>query len=173
MSIVTSTRMKKTNRKSRFYPDYIARSVLEIKADELKEAGITHLVFDIDETIVPRNHHELDEHYIVFLQKLEKQGFTLLIGSNSRRDISNITRHMSAEIVRPTRFSFKPLSHYYRKIIFASQTDVSNIVMIGDKILNDVVGGNIAGLTTILVEPYAQKRGIFHRTYLKYALRKS
>lgn len=165
--------MKRTNRESIFYPNYISRSVLDLKTDDLKDAGITHLVFDIDETIVPRNHNELSDKYVRFLQSLEKQGFTLLIGSNSRRDISNITKHMNAEIVRPTRFSFKPLTHYFRKVISAARTDSSCIAMIGDKILNDVIGGNLAGLTTILVEPYVQKRGFFHKNYLKASLRKN
>ena len=61
--------MKKTNLKSIFYPDYIAGSVLEIDVDELQRTGITHLVFDIDETVVPKNHNELTAEYIDLLAK--------------------------------------------------------------------------------------------------------
>lgn len=165
--------MKKTNCTTIFYPDYIARSVLEIKPTELEAAGITHLVFDIDETIVPRNHNELSGEYVTFLQGLEEQGFTLLIGSNSRRDIRNITKHLNAEIVVPTRFSFKPFTHYFHRVILTAKTDARSIAMVGDKVLNDIVGGNVADLTTILVEPYAQKRGFFYHAYLRHALKES
>jgi len=163
--------MKKTNLKSIFYPDYIASSVLEIDVRELQKIGITHLVFDIDETVVPKKHNELTPEYIDFLQHLEKKEFILLIGSNSRRDLSEITQHLKSQVVKPSHLSFKPLKNYYQKIIDSTGTTPDRIAMVGDKLLNDVIGANYAGLTSILVEPYARQQKIRHRYYFKRALR--
>ena len=165
--------MKKTNLKSIFYPDYIAASVLEISIEELQKINITHLVFDIDEPVVPKRHNKLTDEYIEFLQHLEEKEFILLIGSNTRRDLSEITQHIKSRVVKPSHLSFKPLKKYYQKIIDATGTTPDHIAMVGDKLLNDVIGANYAGLTSILVEPYARQQKIHHRVYFKRALRKS
>ncbi|MBP9738879.1 YqeG family HAD IIIA-type phosphatase [Candidatus Saccharibacteria bacterium] len=167
----TNNSMRRTHQTSILYPDYIATSVLEIRPAELKKAGITHLVLDIDETIVPKRHNELANHYISFLEDLEKMGFVLLIGSNTNRDVTNIIKHFNAQVVKPTTLSFKPLRRYYKRVIAAAGTDAKHIAMVGDKILNDIIGGNNAGLLTIMVEPYARQQKIHHRFYFRYALR--
>ena len=162
--------MRKINRKSILFPNYISPSVIKIDISELKQAGITHVVFDIDETIVPKNHNSLTKPYIKFMKELEREEFILLIGSNSTRDLSDITNVINAQVVKPSHFSFKPFKNYYKKIIKAAGGDPKKIAMIGDKKLNDVVGANIAGLTTILVEPYARRQKLFDRIYMKLAL---
>lgn len=158
--------MKKTVRKSSLYPDYITSSVLKIKADELSAAGITHLVFDIDETVVPKRYNQLTPEYILFLQGLEKKGFKILIGSNTKRDLSEITQHLNTVVVRPGGLSFKPFKSYFKKVIKQAGVKPEHIAMVGDRILNDIVGGNRAGLTTILVEPYARRQTSFHHWYI-------
>lgn len=165
--------MKKTYKNSIFYPDYIASSVLKIDIEELEKQGITHVVFDIDETVVPEKHNKLTKPYITFLQRLEEKEFILLIGSNSKRDFSEITQHINSEVVRPSHLSFKPLKNYYQKVIEATKTTPDHIAMVGDRILNDVVGANISGLTTILVEPYERKLTFLHKYYISRATRKS
>jgi HAD superfamily phosphatase (TIGR01668 family) len=163
--------MIKTNRKSILYPDYIAKSVLELRPEELKNAGITHLALDVDETLVPRAYNKLAKNYIAFLESLEKKGFVLMIGSNSRRDFGEIVRHFNAQIVKPTPTSFKPFKSYFKKIIKAAGTDPKHVAMVGDKWVNDVIGANRAGLNTILVEPYARRQRWHHKLYFRRALK--
>ena len=163
--------MVKTNQTSLLYPDYVTSSVLALQADELKKVGITHIALDVDETIVPKNHNDLTPEYIAFLQGLEKTGFQLLIVSNSGRDLRKITQHFNAVLVPPTSFAFKPFKKYFSMVITAAGTDAQHIAMVGDKVLNDIIGANHAGLKTILVEPYARRQKIYNRIYLTRALR--
>lgn len=159
--------MKKVEKHSILYPDYIAKSVLELKPSDLKKIGVKYLVFDIDETLVPNRKNSITDEYAKFLRSLEKAGFKILIGSNSRRDFSNITKHFNTRVVKPGKFAFKPLKGYYSRIVDAAKVDAHEIAMVGDRILNDVIGGNISKFTTILVEPYIQKRGKIHKAYIK------
>lgn len=160
--------MKRVENRSILSPDYIARSVLDIEPNTLKKAGIKFLVFDIDETLVPNRKNKLTEEYADFLRSLEEVGFHIIIGSNSRRDFSNITKHLKgASVVKPSKLAFKPLRGYYSKVISTTKVDPTQIAMIGDRIINDIIGGNISGLTTILVEPYVQKRGKIHKNYVR------
>lgn len=164
--------MIRTNQTLSIFPDYVSVSVLDLKTDELKNAGITHLALDIDETVVPKNHNQISKEYIHFLQLLEAQGFQLLIASNSRRNLSTIMQDIDAQLIVPSQTSFKPLKSYFSKVIEAAQTGSSHIAMIGDKIINDVVGANRAGLKTILVEPYARQQKFYNRLYLWLVLRR-
>ena len=159
--------MRATQKNSWLFPDYVATSVLELRPEELKKIGITHLIFDVDETVVPKAHNHLTKEYARFLQALERHGFKILIGSNSRRDLSEITKHFDGILVRPHHFSFKPLKHFFKKAVRMANVDKSQVAMVGDRIVNDVIGANNAGLTTILVEPYARKQSLLHRWYIQ------
>ncbi len=165
--------MIKTNQKSILFPDFVAASVLELDPSTLKKVGITHLAFDADETVVPKNHNSLTDTYFNFLKKLEEDGFKLLIASNTKRDLSDITKYFQATLVPPSFFVFKPLKKYYKKVILAAKTDPRHIAMIGDKVLNDIIGANHAGLQTILVEPYTRRQKSYNRYYLSKALSSS
>ncbi len=151
--------MRKINKSSIFYPNYVVSSVLEIKPSDLFKLGITHIVFDIDETLVPKRKSTLSKDYIIHLNKIDKSGIRIIIGSNSRRNLDSITKHFNTQVIRPTIFSFKPLSSYYRKIIKFADTEPTHIAMVGDRIINDSIGANFAHINSILVLPINRKPG--------------
>lgn len=157
--------MIRTNQTSIWYPDYLATSALDIKLEELQAAGITHLVFDIDETLVPRRGNELTPEYTSYLRLIEQGGISILFGSNTRRDISSITQTVNARVVRPTKLKFKPRKAYFRSVIKTCGVGASQIAMVGDRIVNDIIGANRAGLVTILVVPFARKPYLLNKLY--------
>lgn len=165
--------MLKTNQTSNLYPDYIASSVLEITADELKRRGITHIAFDVDDTLVRRGDDTLSPKYLAHLQSLEEHGIGILIGSNTPRNIDNIINQLQGKIVRPTRFKFKPQKSYYGMVVQAAKTTPGHVAMAGDRILNDIIGANRAGLITILVLPFARPMGPLHKAYVHHSKRKA
>jgi predicted HAD superfamily phosphohydrolase YqeG len=67
--------MIRVNSSSVLYPDYIADSVLDIDMRELKRIGITHLVFDMDRTLVRPRTNTIPTHYIDRISFLKKAGF--------------------------------------------------------------------------------------------------
>jgi uncharacterized protein len=165
--------MLRTNRASSFYPDYIVDSVLQITPEKLKSLGVTHIAFDVDDTLVPRGQDTLSPEYLAHLQKLEEEGIQILIGSNTQRDITNVISQLKGQIVRPTTLRFKPQKAYYKSVVSAAKTTTHHVAMAGDRILNDIIGANRAGLITILVLPFARKPGRLHKLYLKRAKRKT
>ena len=72
---------------SPYYPDYTAGSVLDIDYDILLHSGITHIVFDLDDTLVRRSHDDISPEYIALVQSLADKGFRILIGTNTRRNL--------------------------------------------------------------------------------------
>ena len=76
-------------------------------------------------------------------------------------------RHTNAPVIQATQ----PILSA-DKITMAGAQPV-HIAMVGDRLLNDVVGANRAGLTTILVNPYARKQQFHHHYYLRRAVRRA
>lgn len=151
-------------------PDYLVDSVLSLTPEVFKDLGITHLIFDIDETLVPRNGTELTYTYRNHIINLRESGLKLYIGSNARRDLSPIAKSIGAIIIPTTRFSFKPLGSYFRLISITINAPPEHTAMIGDRILNDVVGANRAGFTTFLVDAVKRRPPWWHKHYIEWIM---
>jgi HAD superfamily phosphatase (TIGR01668 family) len=162
----------KTNRTSVFFPDYVARTIVEIHPLTLKQLGITHVVFDIDSTLVPHRGDTVTPEYIHHIKMLREQGLTILIGSNTRRDITALAASIDAVVTVPAGMSVKPRKSFYRRIVTVSGTLPKHIAMVGDHIINDIVGPNRIGFTTILVEPVGRIPSWVFRTYTRIAAKK-
>lgn len=158
--------MIKIIRANKLYPNYVADSVLQIRIDELVELGITHIVFDVDETLLQKGGSELPHKYIEHVHQIREQGIEILIGSNSSRDLSVLASEIGAVVVKPSTFHFKPLRRFYGKVVREAGVSADKIAMVGDRVLNDIWAANEAGLTTILVKPYRRKPGLFLGVYL-------
>ncbi len=156
--------------KSIFYPNYLVASLLDISAEELLAKKVTHVIFDLDETLMPKRGSKLSTKYLLHLKYLQQTGLVVCIGSNTRRDISDITQSIGVVAVQPFRLSFKPRRNFYYRIIAKLKVRPEQIAMVGDRIIQDVVGANRAGLTTILVDAMTRPQGVIHRRYLSAVL---
>jgi HAD superfamily phosphatase (TIGR01668 family) len=154
------------SKKSLWLPDYIVENIAALDRNQLHNRGITHIVFDIDKTLVERKVSILTPEYLLFLQTLQNNGFILMLGSNSRRNISGISESLHVHAVQPKGLSYKPTKSFYRRIVAEAQTAPNHIAMVGDHIINDVYGPNRAGFMTILVSAShlsgPLKRGYMH-----------
>jgi uncharacterized protein len=163
--------MIKIKRNTIFYPQYIVDSVLELDVGELKSIGITHLVFDLDDTLLPRHSKLIPPDHTRYLEFLKRSGFVLMLASNRRQDTSAIADSIHAHAVPVKGLHFKPLTSYYRKVITESGTSSDHIAMIGDHLLNDVIGANRSGLTTILVKNPHGSLSFIKKQYVRGALK--
>lgn len=164
--------MIKINRTSVYFPNYIARTIVDLQPLPLKQLGITHIVFDIDSTLVPHRGDTLTPEYIRHIKMLAQSGFTILIGSNTRRDISGLAATIGATVTVPVGISVKPRKSFYRRIIAASDTSPKHIAMVGDHIVNDIIGPNRVGFTTVLIEPVGRTPSWVFHAYTRMATKK-
>ena len=158
--------MIKIIRPNKLYPNYVADSVLQIRIDELMELGISHIVFDVDGTLLQKGGSELPHKYIEHVHQMRERGIKILIGSNSSRDLSVLAEEIGAVVVKPSTFHFKPLRRFYGKVVREAGVPADKIAMVGDRVMNDIWAANEAGITTILVKPYKRKPGPFLGIYL-------
>jgi HAD superfamily phosphatase (TIGR01668 family) len=136
-------------------PNYIAPGILAIDYDHLFANGIKHLVFDVDNTLVSFGEPALDPAVQTFLLELKNRPEVCCVrlASNSIRDLARIKEPLDVPVIQPRPLSFKPLPAFYHRVLQNIHDQPGAVAMIGDKLIQDVWGGNYVGMTTILVQP--------------------
>lgn len=148
-------------------PDFSADSVLDIDFAKLKSLGVKHVLFDLDLTIRRTRAKEIEADIIAYLVGLHEEG---IIGSlnlatnNMRSSLDQFSKPLGARVFQPFyrkgTIVRKPNIRYFERILQELDADPSEVVMIGDKAIFDVAGGNKAGMYTVLVKP--QGKDLLH-----------
>lgn len=136
-------------------PDVYVDSVFQIHLDKLKEKGIKGLIIDIDNTLVGWDTKSASEKTKTWLLNLKKEGFEVCLVSNNTEDRVVV---FNEELKLPAiHRATKPRTQPFKRAMEKIGTNKKNTAVIGDQIFTDVLGGNRAGLYTILVVPIVSK----------------
>lgn len=139
------------------YPREYLPSAYQINYDRLYQKGFRGLIFDIDNTLAPHG-APADKQAVLLFSHLKELGFQCVMLSNNKEPR-----------VKPfcdkvgTRYIFnagKPMPKNYRRAMELMHTDCGNTIFIGDQIFTDIVGANLAGIYSVLVEPINPKEEI-------------
>lgn len=132
-------------------PDMYVNSIYDINFEELKERGITSLVFDIDNTLVPQKVLSADRKVINLFRFLKSKGFKVcLISNNTTKRVNNFTKNTG---VQGVSWAIKPRKAAFYKALKILNSKPEETAIIGDQIFTDILGGHRVGLFTILVQP--------------------
>lgn len=143
----------------KYLPDIYKENIYEINYDKLKELGIKCLLFDLDNTIVPFREKEPRIETKELFYKLKQKGFKIIIFSNSPKiRLNKFKDELNVDIFSSAR---KPKVKNFNKIFNLYKFEENEVAIIGDQILTDIVGGNKAGITTILTTPLETKDPFF------------
>ena len=135
-------------------PEHFYRRVTDIELDALGTAGIRALLIDIDNTILPRDTGELTDDVRTWIGDLKSRDFRICLVSNNWHDhVKNIADSLGVEMVPK---ALKPLPFGFRRASKLLDMPAKAIAVIGDQIFTDILGGNLAGMTTVLVLPLSE-----------------
>ena len=140
-----------------FFPGEYLDSTYVIDFDKLYNDGYRAVIFDVDNTLVPHG-APADERAIALFAHLKELGFSCMLLSNNKEP-----RVKSFNDVVQVNYMFKankPLPGNYKKAMEIMGTTTENTLFVGDQIFTDVMGGNLAGIRTILVKPIHPKEEI-------------
>ena len=133
-----------------YVPDIYQKNIYEINYDVLVSRGIKCLIFDLDNTLVTILETSPREETKDLFKKLKKMGFKIYIASNS---IKARVRPFHEELKVDYIYSVKkPNPDKIAELISSTKFELSEIAMIGDSMMDDVVCGNTIGVTTILLD---------------------
>lgn len=142
-----------------YIPDIYQKSIYTINYEKLIDRGIKCLLFDLDNTIAPIGVKEPTKKVKELFDDLKKMGFKIIIFSNSGSKRLEPFREQLQVEVNP--HSMKPLKRSFIRIMDKHELKDSEVAIIGDQFLTDIIGGNKVGITTILVNPIGLKDFFF------------
>ena len=126
--------------------------VTDIRPEQLTARGITLLLADLDNTLVPYKTPEPDEALKAWRERLQAGGVELFLLSNSRKP-GRPGRFAGALGIDFVGHAGKPGVKGYWEAMDRTGRTPEQTAMVGDQIFTDILGGNRAGVTTLLVQP--------------------
>ena len=149
------------------YPDGFYESVLDIKPRDLTARGITLLLADLDNTLVPYGVTSPTPQLLDWRKALEEGGVALFLLSNSRRP--GRAQRFAQELGIPCLGrAGKPKRYGFRQAMEEMGRTPAQTAIAGDQIFTDILGGNLAGITTLLIRPIRLEGN--PGRYLRYAV---
>lgn len=141
-------------------PKYYVSNFEHISIERLKANGIKLLLCDIDNTLVSYDEKHPSKSVVDFIEKVKSEGIEVALCSNASK--VRATRFSKDLNVSKTYYlSMKPLGHNFKKAMRLHNLKANQVALIGDQMFTDILGGNLAGLYTILTAPIAVKdRGV-------------
>ncbi|WP_042223392.1 YqeG family HAD IIIA-type phosphatase [Oceanobacillus manasiensis] len=141
----------------KFLPNEHVKSVFDISPEVLKSKGIKGIITDLDNTLVAWDVMDATPEVIEWFKQMKENDIKVTIISNNKQERVKV---FSEPLDTPFVFSArKPLSKAFKSVAKQMGMKKEEIVVIGDQLLTDVLGGNIAGFYTILVVPIVQTDG--------------
>ena len=147
--------------------DQVCESIFDLSGTDLAARGITLLLADLDNTLVPYGVPLPTDGVRAWNEKLKKAGVTLFVLSNNRH--TDRPRVFCEALDVPyIGHAGKPKSDSFFHAMERMGVSPGQTAIVGDQIFTDVLGGNRAGVMTILVKPIrlAGNPG----RYLRYAV---
>ena len=136
-------------------PDQYAPSLYDIDFESLRDKGIRGLILDLDNTLVPWGEDTVSEELTEKIKELKQLGFGMCIVSNNLGGrVNSISSRLGIEA---TSGALKPLTFAYKKALRVLGSDVSTTALVGDQLFTDILGGNLVGLYTVLVDPIVDR----------------
>jgi len=143
-------------RSQSFFPDDYQKTVYDIDYEKLKRSGIRLILIDLDNTLIPYDESEPDDRIRHLFRKLEELGIETVIISNNHHPR---VKHFSDQLGRPFVSSAKkPLKFGFKKAMaFFPKIDSTEVMVIGDQFMTDVLGARRSGLKVTVVDAIKRK----------------
>lgn len=145
----------------RFLPNQHVKSIYDITPKALKARGIKGIITDLDNTLVAWDEPNATPQLFEWLKQMQEAGIHLtIVSNNSERRVRAFSEPLDIPFISKAR---KPLTRAFQKAVMEMGLYKEDVVVVGDQLLTDVLGGNRLGVHTILVVPVAQSDGFMTR----------
>ena len=143
----------------------------------LTENGVKALVLDMDNTLSMHGNPAAEAGVDEWLGKMRALGVKMrVVSNNTNKRVAPLAALLGLEF---TANGAKPLTFGVNRAVKAMGAAKSETLVVGDQIFTDVMAGNLAGIRTVLVEPFHLEKTwtfrlkrrvesvVFHRDYSK------
>lgn len=149
-------------------PNEYHKTISEIDLLKLYEKGKRLILTDLDNTLVGYETAYPTEAIIEFKNKAHDLGMKVIIISNNKeKRVKLFADKLDVEYVFSAK---KPLKKNYKR--FLKHFKKEEVVIIGDQIMTDIIGGNRMGFYTILVDVINYNNEQFKTRFNRFIERK-
>ncbi|MGM7721042.1 YqeG family HAD IIIA-type phosphatase [Metabacillus sp. Hm71] len=144
-----------------FLPGDYVKSVFHISPQKLKESGIKGIITDLDNTLVEWDRPNATPQLQEWFKEVKEHGIDItIVSNNNEKRVKAFSEPLNIKFIHKAR---KPMGKAFLKAVKIMNLKKEEVVVIGDQLLTDVLGGNRNGFQTILVVPVASTDGFFTR----------
>ncbi|MCL1881945.1 MAG: YqeG family HAD IIIA-type phosphatase [Oscillospiraceae bacterium] len=138
-----------------FKPTIWIKNVFQIDKKLLYKLGVRGLILDLDNTLSTHGNPNAEPGVPEWLECLRQLGVKMYIVSNNYEErVAPLAKNLNLGFIS---FGLKPLPFGIRKGVRALNKHgipKSQVAIVGDQIFTDIMGGNLYGIKSILVEPF-------------------
>lgn len=135
-------------------PCHLAESIYWLTPQRLQKAGVKLVLADLDNTLTPYEQALPSPQLTAWKEALAAGGVSLFVVSNSRKS-RRCPDFCEALGVPYVRHAGKPGTKGFREALSQTGIRKEEALVVGDQIFTDILGGNRAGITTVLIRPMA------------------
>ncbi|MEI4829356.1 YqeG family HAD IIIA-type phosphatase [Bacillus sp. FJAT-53711] len=146
---------------SLFLPNEYVKNVYHIQPEELEKRGIKGIITDLDNTLIEWDRPNATPQLEEWFAKMKEHGIQVtVVSNNNEQRVKDFADPLGIPFIHSAR---KPLVRAFKRALTEMNLRAEEVVVIGDQVLTDVLGGNRVGLHTILVVPVAKTDGFMTR----------
>ncbi len=133
-----------------FLPSVQTDALTDITEEYLQKKGIRLLMMDFDNTIVPYTTNIPTEQMTSWLETMNRSSIQLCVVSNSKNQrVQIFCKQYGLDCITHAR---KPFTDGICRCLEKYNIPPEESALVGDQIYTDTLGGNCAGVTSILVK---------------------
>lgn len=133
-------------------PWKVTDSIYDLTGESLRRAGISLLLADLDNTLIPYGETMPGDVLRQWTKELNAHGVTLFLLSNSRK-ATRAPNFAKALGIDYRCHAGKPKIGGYQAAMKRCGVPPQACAMVGDQVFTDTLGANRAGIRSILVKP--------------------
>lgn len=134
-----------------FKPTWMVDSIYQIEPSELKRYGIQLVLVDLDNTLIAWDYPEATKESIQWINAVKDEEIeVVIISNNSKKRVMKVASVLGLPFIPNAS---KPSVKGFQEVMARHAVTRSELVMVGDQLLTDVLGANRAGIRSVLVKP--------------------
>ncbi len=146
-------------------PDFRFKKITDISLEDLKKLNVKAVFLDVDNTLCSYKSKVPLDGAIEWTKKVKAAGYkTIIVSNNFEKRVSAVAKIYDMDYIS---FALKPFPRGFSKAAKNFSLAKSECLIIGDQIFTDILGGNLALMKTVLVEPVELEEGIIFKVRRK------
>ena len=140
-------------------PTFFTNKITDLSPKFIKSHGITSLLADIDDTLTYHKDPQVPKKILEFINLMKINNIKIILISNNSKDrASKFAKKLNLPYISR---AFKPVPFGINLALKKLNISKNEAIIIGDQIFTDILGANLLGIKSILVDPFEKNQTAF------------